>query len=1248
LILGAEAVQADNAAETISVDANANRHAISPLIYGANIWSATDADTTTLINDLNITVNRRGGNATTTYNWQVNATNRGGDWFFESSGDSNGSSPSAGPDGAISATKAAGAEILLTIPIVDWVAKLGPNRQGLTPYSVAKYGAQTKTDPWWPDAGNGVLVSTGSRITDNDPNDAYAPNSPTFQQQWVQYLVNKFGSSSNNGVKYYIMDNEPGVWPSNHRPIMPVGQTMEQMRDRIIAYATAVKSVDPNAQVIGSEEWGWTNYLKSPYDTYTGGNTDRNAHGNMDYQAWLLQALKANNDATGKRLLDVFSLHYYPQYSEFDQGDSSTAAQLKRNESTRDLWDPNYVSSSWIASKIQLIPRMKNWVNTYYPGTKIAITEYSWGAGNHISGAIAQADVLGILGREGVDIATLWGGLSDGYPIRNSFKIYRNYDGNKSTFGDTSVSATVVNPDNVAAFAAQRSADGALTVMVVCKYLTANTPLTVHLANFAAGSKAQVWQFTSANTINRLADATVSNGNVSFSAPAQSVTLFVIPGAIALTDDITARYAFEGDAQDTSGNGNHGTATSVSYTTGKIGAQAAQFDGSSSNVTIPKSVTDDFTVAMWVKTTDTAGAAGAQWWAGKALVDGEVAGGAADWGTAIVNGKFVLGVGASGGDVTVPSSVNINDGTWHHVVATRANTSGAMAVYVDGVSRGTGTGPTGSRSAPPAFRIGASQPGWSAFLNGTLDDVRLYNRILSPTEITALASGAKPTTPTGVAAIPGNGSIALNWPAPPTATGYDVKRATTSGGPYTTVGAVTSPSFLDANLTNGTTYYYVVSAVNTYGETANSAEVSLQPGIKTLHLKFDEASGATAADSSGYGFNATLVNGPTFAAGKINNALGFASASSQYATLPTGIVSALGDFTVSAWVKPTTLDSWARVFDFGSGTNTYMYLTTKSGDLLKPRFAIKIGDGAEQQINAGSALPTGVWTHVAVTLSGTTGTLYINGVADGTNSTITSTPSAMGATTQNYLGKSQWNDPYLNGALDDFRVYSRALSASEITQLAAGQLPAPQNVAATPGSGKITLSWSAVSNASDYTIQRASTSGGSYSTLTNSFVGTSYNDAGLVDGVTWYYTIAANGFSGTGLASAPVSATTYTAVENWRLANFGTVASTGNAADSADPDGDGLSNTKEFTSGTDPNSAASALKIAQVQTSGSNLVVSFPSVSGKTYRVERSDTLQSGSWATVQDNIAGTGGTIQITDTGAAAQSKRFYRVVAW
>jgi hypothetical protein len=814
---------ADNPAATINVNANANRHAISPLIYGAN-W--TDQAT---LSDLNLTANRRGGNATSTYNWQINAANRAGDWFFESLGESDGSAPSAAPDAFITSTKAGGAQPMITIPMLDWIAKLGPGRSGLTPYSIAKYGPQTSHDPYWADAGNGIgtnaVTHTTWTIRTNNPNDAYVPNNSTIQQQWVQYLTNKFGNASGNGVKYYVMDNEYGVWPANHRPIMTNGPTMDRIRDLLIDYGGKVKAVDPAAKIVAPEEWGWPNYFNSPYDTSVSGGTDRAAHGGWDYIPWLLNQLKATNDATGQRLLDYFSLHYYPQYNEFGQGDSSTAAQLKRNESTRDLWDTSYVSSSWIGASVQLIPRMKSWVNTYYPGTKLAVTEYSWGAEGHISGAIAEADVLGIFGREGVDIATFWGGLNSTAPIYKTFKMYRNYDGNKSTFGDTSVSATVANPDNVSAFAAQRSTNGTLTVMVICKYLTNNTPITVNLGNFMPGNTAQVWQLTSANTINHLADATVSAGSISFTAPAQSITLLVIPGTNALPTNLQALYAFEGNAQDSSGSGNHGTATSVSYVTGKVGSQAAQFNGTSSYVSIPRSVTDDFTVAMWVKTIDTAGSAGAQWWNGKGLVDGEVGGGA-DWGTAIVNGKFVIGIGSGGGDTTIASSVNINDGTWHHVAATRNHTNGAVAVYVDGTLRGTGTGATGSRTFPPSLRIGSLQTG-NNFLNGTLDDVRLYDRILTAGEIATLV--APPAAPTNLVATIADASVALNWSASSNATSYIVKRSAGSGSGYANIATNASVTVTNTGLTNGTLYYFVVSAVNAYGEGTNSTQVSARP-----------------------------------------------------------------------------------------------------------------------------------------------------------------------------------------------------------------------------------------------------------------------------------------------------------------------------------------------------------------------------------------------------------------------------------
>jgi hypothetical protein len=291
--------------------------------------------------------------------------------------------------------------------------------------------------------------------------------------------------------------------------------------------------------------------------------------------------------------------------------------------------------------------------------------------------------------------------------------------------------------------------------------------------------------------------------------------------------NLRALYAFEGNAQDTGGSGNHGTATSVSYVAGKVGSQAAQFNGTSSYVSIPRSVTDDYTVAMWVKTTDTAGGAGAQWWSGKGLVDGEVGGGGADWGTAIVNGKFVLGVGSTGGDSTFASSININDGSWHHVAATRNNTSGAVAIYVDGILRGSGSGPTGSRTFPSSLRIGSLQTG-NNFLNGTLDDVRLYDRVLTAGEIASIIT-PMPAAPTGLAPTAGDAQVILSWDASATATNYYVKRSTTSGSGHANIATNASLTFTNMGLVNGTLYYYVVSAINPSGEGVNSAEVSARP-----------------------------------------------------------------------------------------------------------------------------------------------------------------------------------------------------------------------------------------------------------------------------------------------------------------------------------------------------------------------------------------------------------------------------------
>ena len=476
----------------IHIDAAADRHPIDPRIYGVNFA------TTAQLRELGAPLNRSGGNATTRYNWQQRASNHAFDWYFESLEEE--------PiDTFIDATRSAGAEPMITIPMMGWVAKLGPQRQRLASYSIAKYGAQQGSDwQWFPDAGNGVRTN-GTEITGNDPHDANLPADANFQRPWVH--------SMSSSVRYFVLDNEHSLWHSTHRDVQPAGATMEDVRARMIAHAQMIREEAPDAIILGPEEWGWSGYLLSGYDQQWAAKhqnwsstPDRMAHGGADYVPWLLAETHA--------FLDVFTLHFYPQGGEFSN-DVSTAMQLRRNRSTRALWDPLYRDETWIDDEVRLIPRMKAWAAPY--NLAIGITEYSWGADTHINGGTAQADILGILGREGVDLATRWVTPPTGSPAYNAFVLYR-------TFGQTSVRAIAPNPDEVAAFAAHRS-DGILTVMLINKTFAAKD-VALDVSHFTPRGVIRRTQMT-ASGIARVADLDAPT----LALPAQSVTLLELPGA---------------------------------------------------------------------------------------------------------------------------------------------------------------------------------------------------------------------------------------------------------------------------------------------------------------------------------------------------------------------------------------------------------------------------------------------------------------------------------------------------------------------------------------------------------------------------------------------------------------------------------------------------------------------------------------------------------------------------------------------
>ena len=520
---------------SLVVDAAANRRPISPLIYGMNF---ADPD---LAAELDLPVNRWGGNATTRYNWQLDVSNRASDWYFENIANKL-DHPELLPDGSssdqfVEQNRSHETQTLLTVPLIGWTPK---SREFECGARVSRYGAQEKTDPWQPDCGNGKKPD-GDDIANLNPLDTSLPITITYVQDWMRHLVGKYGTAASGGVRFYALDNEPMLWSSTHLDVHPQATSYDEMRDLTYAYAAAIKAVDPEAQTLGPVVWGWTAYFWSTLDWESGANwwdhpQDRLAHGDVPFLEWYLQQMRAYEQAHDQRILDYLDIHYYPQsigVSLSQAGDAQT--QAKRLECTRSLWDDQYLDGSWIDQPVNLIPRMHQWVDTNYPGTHLALTEYNWGGLEHINGALAQAEVLGIFGRQGLDLATLWDPPRSGQPGAYAFRIYRNYDGQKSRFGETGVQAASSDPDRLSIFAARRSSDGALTLVIINKDPTTPLTSTVSLENFSPAPPAQVYRYSKADlaAIHRQTDLGIALNHFTAVFPAYSITLVVIPAAPA-------------------------------------------------------------------------------------------------------------------------------------------------------------------------------------------------------------------------------------------------------------------------------------------------------------------------------------------------------------------------------------------------------------------------------------------------------------------------------------------------------------------------------------------------------------------------------------------------------------------------------------------------------------------------------------------------------------------------------------------
>ena len=515
---------------SFAIDSTQDVRAISRFIYGMNGWDPR-------VRPFNLTLSRSGGNRRTSYNWETNDSNAGSDYFHQNDtflGGGNTPNGAVGP--GLELARNAGAGMLVTMPLIGHVSAdhNGGGDVAQTPNYLAVRFHQS------PARKNAPFTLTP------DTTDRFV-----YQDEYINFLDQTYPgafAATSNPIMINL-DNEPDLWQHTHARLRGdgtvgsnagVNATYAEMIQRTVEYAGAAKAVNPAAQIFGPVNYGWQGMIRFQ---------DAADHGNRDFLNFYLQQMAAAEVTAGRRLVDVLDVHWYPEargacstnpmdgcrISDGGAGANEAAVVAARVAAPRSLWDSTYTESSWITQystlgPINLLPRLKSKITTHYPGTRLGITEYNYGGPMHISGAIAQADVLGIFGREGLYAATLWRLDSNNDFIYGGFDAYRNYNGSNGSFGNTSIRATNSDAVNTSVYASVDSGNAARMVIVaINKNATAQTAgiAVTHTTQFHT---AQVYQVTSANSVpQRQTDINLTLTNAfQYSMPANSVTTLVL------------------------------------------------------------------------------------------------------------------------------------------------------------------------------------------------------------------------------------------------------------------------------------------------------------------------------------------------------------------------------------------------------------------------------------------------------------------------------------------------------------------------------------------------------------------------------------------------------------------------------------------------------------------------------------------------------------------------------------------------
>ena len=415
------------------LDCEGTLRPISPLVYGIG----TEGDDPPSVWELGATARRWGGNGASRYNWELgNAWNTNHDWFFRNVPVS--ARAGFSYETFLEENRARGLQTALTVPMLGWVAK------DTTSYAfpVSAVGAQRGADPQLADAGDG-LRPDGTPLPP-DPARTSVRSTPESVERWVRAIRARDRTLARRRVNLYILDNEPMLWHRTHRDVRKEPVTYDELLERTVAYASAIRRADPGATIAGPAAWGWLELHHSAADLEAGTwlRPDRRRHGDLPLLAWYLRELRAHERRTGTRLVDVVDVHFYPANEAIGTGrkggtDPATAAL--RIRSTRALWDRSYVDESWIGEPMGVIPLVKGWIAQHHPRLGLSIGEWGFGAEDHMSGGLAVAEALGRFGVEGLHSAFYWTHPPARSPAAFAFRAYRDFDGAGGRFLDRSV-----------------------------------------------------------------------------------------------------------------------------------------------------------------------------------------------------------------------------------------------------------------------------------------------------------------------------------------------------------------------------------------------------------------------------------------------------------------------------------------------------------------------------------------------------------------------------------------------------------------------------------------------------------------------------------------------------------------------------------------------------------------------------------------------------------------------------------------